>query len=217
MFPRQAPDASDRLRPVGPLAGMIGGGTRAGVDDADVVLGLYNGNAGWTGSTSGVGICHGELKRALDTALAKVRLIQLSSILPDALPEFVEYGDTSLEQRTAVLRGLDALRTAVKKRQPRACALSQECRGYRDCVLQLRDTGHRKRAGRRPAIAGHGQRQARHPTSERFSQNIRRAPLVRWGLLGVGLRRALPDGGLPGAADQRPFRGISSATRFRMR
>src|SRR5437763_986241 len=35
------------------------------VDDADVVLVLYNGDAGWTGSTSGVGICHGELKRAL--------------------------------------------------------------------------------------------------------------------------------------------------------
>ena len=49
------------------------------VDDADVVLVLYNGNAGWTASTSGVGICHGELKRALDTALAKVRLIQLGS------------------------------------------------------------------------------------------------------------------------------------------
>jgi hypothetical protein len=49
------------------------------VDDADVVLVLYNGNAGWTGSSSGVGICHGELKRALDTALAKVRLIQLGS------------------------------------------------------------------------------------------------------------------------------------------
>jgi len=47
------------------------------VDEADVVLVLYNGNAGWTSSTSGVGICHGELKRALDTALAKVRLIQL--------------------------------------------------------------------------------------------------------------------------------------------
>ena len=49
------------------------------VDDADVVLVLYNGNAGWTASSSGVGICHGELKRALDTALAKVRLIQLGS------------------------------------------------------------------------------------------------------------------------------------------
>jgi len=35
------------------------------------------GTPGWTGSTSGAGICHGEL--ALDTALAKVRLIQLGS------------------------------------------------------------------------------------------------------------------------------------------
>jgi len=49
------------------------------VDEADVVLVLYNGNAEWTNSSSGVGICHGELKRALDTALAKVRLIQLGS------------------------------------------------------------------------------------------------------------------------------------------
>jgi hypothetical protein len=49
------------------------------VDDADVIVVLYNGNAGWTANSSGVGICHGELKRALDMAPAKVRLIQLGS------------------------------------------------------------------------------------------------------------------------------------------
>jgi hypothetical protein len=40
---------------------------------------LYNGNAGWSKTSGGIGICHGELKRALDTAPGKVRLIRLGS------------------------------------------------------------------------------------------------------------------------------------------
>lgn len=47
------------------------------VDKADVVIVLYNGNAGWSKEKGGVGICHGELKRALDTAPGKVRVISL--------------------------------------------------------------------------------------------------------------------------------------------
>ena len=49
------------------------------VDAADVLLVLFNGNAGWSKSDEDVGICHGELKRALDTAPGKVRLIRLGS------------------------------------------------------------------------------------------------------------------------------------------
>lgn len=49
------------------------------VDEADVLLVLFNGNAGWSKTSGGVGICHGELKRALDTAPGKVRLIRLGS------------------------------------------------------------------------------------------------------------------------------------------
>jgi hypothetical protein len=49
------------------------------VDEADVVLVLYNGNAGWSKASGGVGICHAELKRGLDSAPGKVRLIRLGS------------------------------------------------------------------------------------------------------------------------------------------
>lgn len=47
------------------------------VRDADVVLVLYNGNAGWCRDDSEVGICHGEFAMALNTAPAKVRVIEL--------------------------------------------------------------------------------------------------------------------------------------------
>jgi hypothetical protein len=47
------------------------------VRDADLVLVLYNGNAGWAKEGSDVGICHAELQTALSTGGAKIRLIEL--------------------------------------------------------------------------------------------------------------------------------------------
>jgi hypothetical protein len=47
------------------------------VRSADVVLVLYNGNAGWAKQVGDVGICHAELQTALATGAAKVRLIEL--------------------------------------------------------------------------------------------------------------------------------------------
>ena len=47
------------------------------VRSADVVLVLYNGNAGWAKQGGDVGICHAELQMALATGAAKVRLIEL--------------------------------------------------------------------------------------------------------------------------------------------
>ena len=44
---------------------------------ADVVLALVNGDAGWAVEDGGVGICHAELKRALDAAPGKVRIVGL--------------------------------------------------------------------------------------------------------------------------------------------
>jgi len=49
----------------------------ARVQEADVVVVIYNGQAGWTRDGAGVGICHAELARALDVHPAKVRLIRL--------------------------------------------------------------------------------------------------------------------------------------------
>ncbi|WP_166442659.1 DUF4062 domain-containing protein [Phragmitibacter flavus] len=53
---------------------------------ADVFLVLYNGNAGWSGSSKmlgdHVGICHAEFAEAFNTAHGKVRSIQFPAILP---------------------------------------------------------------------------------------------------------------------------------------
>jgi hypothetical protein len=49
------------------------------VREADIVLVLYNGNAGWAKESGDVGICHAELQTALSTGAAKIRLIQLPS------------------------------------------------------------------------------------------------------------------------------------------
>lgn len=44
---------------------------------ADIVLVLYNGNAGWAKEDGEIGICHAEFQTALAAAPAKVRLIEL--------------------------------------------------------------------------------------------------------------------------------------------
>jgi Domain of unknown function (DUF4062) len=51
----------------------------AEVDDADVVIALSNGRAGWTKPNGGTGICHAELMRAYDTAPGKLQLISLGN------------------------------------------------------------------------------------------------------------------------------------------
>jgi hypothetical protein len=43
----------------------------------DVIVVLYNGQAGWTRDPAGVGICHAELQRAWDLYPSKLRLIHL--------------------------------------------------------------------------------------------------------------------------------------------
>jgi hypothetical protein len=49
---------------------------------ADLVIILYNGDAGWAKAGGEIGICHAELQEALNTARAKIRLIQLSPLAP---------------------------------------------------------------------------------------------------------------------------------------
>lgn len=48
------------------------------VDDCDILLILYNGNAGWAEKEGGIGICHAELERGLNRAPGKVRSIDIS-------------------------------------------------------------------------------------------------------------------------------------------
>jgi hypothetical protein len=71
-----------------------------------VLLVLYNGNAGWSKMSGGVGICHAELKHGLDTAPGKVRLIRIGSDVDVRAPsgkandQFREFVD-----RQALFRG----------------------------------------------------------------------------------------------------------------
>ncbi|MFQ5606004.1 MAG: DUF4062 domain-containing protein [bacterium] len=50
----------------------------AQVEECDILITLYNGDAGWAQQKGDVGICHAELQRALSTAPAKVRLINMN-------------------------------------------------------------------------------------------------------------------------------------------
>ena len=47
------------------------------VREADIVLVLYNGNAGWAKEDGEIGICHAEYATALEISPAKVRIIEL--------------------------------------------------------------------------------------------------------------------------------------------
>ena len=57
------------------------------VREADLVLVLYNGNAGWARHDGEIGICHGELEHGLDFAPAKVRIIALDPLVDGNSPE----------------------------------------------------------------------------------------------------------------------------------
>jgi hypothetical protein len=66
------------------------------IDEADILIVLYNGNAGWAVADEDIGICHAELARAWNTEPSKMRIIKL----PDFEPEesatgrnkrFIEY------------------------------------------------------------------------------------------------------------------------------
>lgn len=52
------------------------------VDEADIVVVLNAGHAGWTRTPGDVGICHAELMRARETAPTKARLVNLVGAAP---------------------------------------------------------------------------------------------------------------------------------------
>lgn len=49
----------------------------AQINRADLVIVIYNGNAGWTRNTTGPGICHAEMAHCLHHYPAKLRLVKL--------------------------------------------------------------------------------------------------------------------------------------------
>jgi hypothetical protein len=48
------------------------------MDQADIVIVIYNGEAGWGTETGEVGICHAEMQRVLERSPSKLRVIALS-------------------------------------------------------------------------------------------------------------------------------------------
>jgi hypothetical protein len=52
------------------------------VRKAELVVALYNGDAGWAKAGGEIGICHAELKEALNTAPAKVRVLEMEPLAP---------------------------------------------------------------------------------------------------------------------------------------
>ncbi len=54
------------------------------VRKADIVLCIFNGNAGWAKNPGEIGICHAELKTALESEPNKVRLVKTQIIERDA-------------------------------------------------------------------------------------------------------------------------------------
>jgi hypothetical protein len=50
------------------------------VKDCDILIALYNGNAGWASEAGEIGICHDELSTGYSAAPGKVRLIALGEI-----------------------------------------------------------------------------------------------------------------------------------------
>ena len=86
------------------------------IDNADIVLVIYNGNAGWAVSDTGIGICHAEIERALAQAPAKVRLIALNSLSAaptEADTRFRDYINSQSPFRSSASTG-EELIAAVK-------------------------------------------------------------------------------------------------------
>jgi len=84
---------------------------------ADILLVLYNGNAGWTKAGGEVGICHAELQQAVETAPGKVRLIRVDPLVagtdPDRDARFQHY----VQQQTPFWKSAstkDAVKEAAK-------------------------------------------------------------------------------------------------------
>jgi hypothetical protein len=103
------------------------------IDDADIVIVLYNGNAGWSVSPTGIGICHAELERALAQAPAKVRLIALDPLTAsptDKDQRFRDYIDAQSLFRSSASTGEDLIK--VTKEVLAAAIVNQVGLGLRE-------------------------------------------------------------------------------------
>lgn len=106
-------------------------------NDADILIALSNGNAGWAKTGGEIGICHAELETALSRSPAKVRLISLGDIAITSTEEgqrnerFQEYLKAQSLFRGGVVATEDDLNERVKE-------------AVRDALLALAQMGVRE-------------------------------------------------------------------------
>ena len=104
------------------------------VKDADVLLLLSNGFAGWAVSGEDIGICHAELMMGLSNAPSKVRLIDLGKVTIGPNDDgkrnknFQDYVDKQSLFRGGSVRTVDDLKERVKE-------------ALHDCVIKLTQSG----------------------------------------------------------------------------
>ena len=91
------------------------------VRDCDILLVLYNGNAGWASEAGEIGICHDELSTGYSTAPGKVRLIALPEIAVDGSAagkrnkRFQDYVGTQTPFRGGEIKTVEDLKERVKQ------------------------------------------------------------------------------------------------------
>lgn len=104
------------------------------VQDADIVLVLSNGYAGWAKTGEDIGICHAEFMTALSNAPAKVRLIDLGKVVITDNDEgkrnksFQDYIDQQSLFRGDTVQTEEELKERVKE-------------ALHDCVIKLSQSG----------------------------------------------------------------------------
>jgi hypothetical protein len=91
------------------------------VRDCDILIVLYNGNAGWANEAGDLGICHDELNTAYSTAPGKIRLIALPAIPVDSSDtgkrnkRFQDYVDTQSPFRGGEVNTVEELKQRVRE------------------------------------------------------------------------------------------------------
>ncbi len=104
------------------------------VKECDILLVLYNGNAGWASGAGDIGICHDELSTAYSSTPAKVWLISLGEIPTDNSDagkrnkRFQEYVSKQSPFRGAEVKNIDDLKERVRE-------------ALRDAVVRLVQSG----------------------------------------------------------------------------
>ena len=91
------------------------------VKDCDILLVLYNGNAGWAKTGGELGICHDELSTGYSTAPGKIRLITLGEIACDTSAtgqrnkRFQAYVATQSPFRGGEVKAVEELKQRVRE------------------------------------------------------------------------------------------------------